>query len=39
MKLAKALKQKNRPAGEVARFKELRTQLSSRSAKKKLRAW
>ncbi len=35
MKLAKALKQKNRLAGEVAQFKELLTQQNSRSAKQK----
>jgi len=35
MKLAKALKQKNRLAGEVAQFKELLTRQNSRSAKQK----
>jgi hypothetical protein len=35
MKLAKALKQKNKLAGEVAQLKELLTQQNSRSAKQK----
>lgn len=35
MKLAKALKLKNRLAGEVARLKELLTQQNSRSSKQK----
>ena len=35
MKLAKALKQKNRLAGEVAQLKELLTQQNSRSTKQK----
>jgi hypothetical protein len=35
MKLAKALKQKNRLAGEVAHLKELLTQQNSRPAKQK----